>query len=116
MQNLGVNGIDAAGRIDDADALGLTARFPQKAVADSGEVFVAAGFHAIRSMLTPLGGEVERQVENNGHVGFEAAGRESADLPQRLDIESPRVTLIDDIGEPVIVTEDLRPGHKDSLA
>jgi hypothetical protein len=93
-------------RINYFDTFGSPFGFGEKASADAVVILQGSAFDAIARTGAPHTGLFERQIENEGQIRFDAAGGQTADLPQLVHVEAARVTLIDDIGEQVTVGND----------
>lgn len=56
-------------------------------------------FHAIERPADASGGRFGGHVEHEGPIRFDSAHGHSPDAPHRLDVQSARVPLVDDVGE-----------------
>ena len=104
--NVSLNRVDRTVRVDHVDAAAGFRSFSQKAFAESFSVFIPLVFHAVQRSLQPTIRRSRRHVEQEHRVWFNAVDRHLADRANRFEVESPGVSLIDEIGEQVTVRND----------
>jgi hypothetical protein len=94
-----LNGFDRPGRIDDANALGLSLCLGQKTGAHARVISRVAAFDAIGGASPALCRDLRRKIQHKGQVGLQPGVGEIADAPEGLVIEASAIALLDDVGE-----------------